>query len=389
MLIKLLMRITAAAAVLTLAACSTVEKTQKEKPALPGVSFEQTDFDRLPAVDGDSWAGALAAFQRACGAMKNDVRWQGVCRAALETDTLGAQRFFLSSFTPWRVITQNDRGEDTDIGLMTGYYEPLLRGSLTRKAPFEHPIYGVPDDLLVIDLAELYPKLQGMRLRGKLEGRRIVPYDTRAEIDRRNDMDRWALAWVDDPVAAFFLQIQGSGRILLDDGSYLRVGYADQNGHPYRAVGGWLVSRGYLQRHELSMQRIQAWARANPQCVSELLEQNPSFVFFEKRDGSPDEGPIGAQGVPLTPGSSVAADHRYWRMGTPFIVTADQKNPDLHFVRPVIAQDTGGAIRGAIRFDYFWGFGDRAGESAGRQKSEARAWILVPQGLTPDDIRAR
>ncbi|MDY4163423.1 MAG: MltA domain-containing protein [Sutterella sp.] len=386
MLSKLFIRLTAAAAVLTLAACTTVDKPTEDKPA---VSFRQTDFDRLPSADGESWQSALAAFRRSCTVLQNDSRWRDVCLAALETDALGAQRFFLSRFVPWQILARNSEGDLSDTGLMTGYYEPLLKGSLTRKPPFVHPVYGVPDDLLVVDLAELYPKLKGMRLRGKLVGRRIVPYDSRAEIDRRDDMSRWALAWVDDPVAAFFLQIQGSGRILLEDGSYLRIGYADQNGHPYRAIGGWLVSRGYLKRHELSMQRIQAWARSNPSRVGELLEQNPSFVFFEERAGSPDEGPLGAQGVPLTPEASVAVDPRFWRMGTPFIVTADQNRPDLHFVRPVIAQDTGGAIRGAVRFDYFWGFGDRAGEAAGRQKSEARAWVLIPTGLTPDDIRAR
>ncbi|MBP3438165.1 MAG: murein transglycosylase A [Sutterella sp.] len=386
MLSKLFIRLTAAAAALTLAACTTVEKPTADRPS---VSFRQTDFDRLPSADGESWQGALAAFQRSCAVLQNDSRWREVCLAALATDALGAQRFFLSRFVPWQVYARNTEGDLSDTGLMTGYYEPLLKGSLTRRVPFVHPVYGVPDDLLIVDLAELYPKLKGMRLRGKLVGRRIVPYDSRAEIDRREDMSRWALAWVDDPVAAFFLQIQGSGRILLEDGSYLRVGYADQNGHPYRAIGGWLVSRGYLKRHELSMQRIQAWARANPARVSELLEQNPSFIFFEERPGSPDEGPLGAQGVPLTPESSVAVDPRFWRLGTPFIVMADQSRPDLHFVRPVIAQDTGGAIRGAIRFDYFWGFGNLAGEAAGRQKSEAKAWVLVPAGLTPDDIRTR
>ena len=199
-------------------------------------------------------------------------------------------------------------------------------------------------------------------------------------------MDRWALAWVDDPVASFFLQVQGSGRIKLTDGTYLRVGFADQNGYRYRSIGNWLIKKGYLKKHELSMQRITSWAKANPTKINEVLAQNPSYVFFEERTSPPELGPLGAQGVPLTPQASVAVDRRYWSMGTPFLVSVSQFNPRLAFTRPVIAQDTGGAIKGVIRFDFFWGFGNEAGAAAGRQKSDSQAWVLVPKGLKPEDI---
>ena len=250
-----------------------------------------------------------------------------------------------------------------------------------------HPIYGVPDDLLVIDLVDLYPELKGMRLRGKLEGRRVVPYDTRGVIQKRTDLDRWAIAWVDDPIAAFFLHVQGSGRILLPDGTYMRVGFADQNGYRYRSIGTWLVEKGHLKPHELSMQRIRAWAKENPKRVEEALAQNPSYVFFEERNGDPNLGPTGAQGVPLTPRASVAVDPKFWALGTPAVVSVSQEKPALRFVKPVVAQDTGGAIRGPIRFDFFWGFGDDAGAAAGRQKSRVEAWMLVPNGLEPRDLR--
>ena len=164
---------------------------------------------------------------------------------------------------------------------------------------------------------------------------------------------------------------------------------ADQNGRKYHSIGTWLIREGHLKSHELSMQRIRRWARENPSRVDEALAQNPSYVFFEERKGSPDLGPLGAQGVPLTPEASVAVDLRYWRLGTPFIVDASQASPALKIVRPVIAQDTGGAIRGIIRFDYFWGFGDKAGEAAGRQKSNTFSWVLVPNGMKPEDIMVR
>ena len=340
-------------------------------PAHPEVAFEESSFDRLPQIQDHTWEPALAAFQRSCEVMHGRPRsGTDVCRSALATDPIGAQRFFLANFTPWKVFVANDDATLVqDTGLMTGYYEPELLGSRTRSAPFTHPIYGVPDDLLVIDLAELYPQLKELRLRGKLEGRRVVPYDDRATIQKRTDLAPRAIAWVNDPVDAFFLHIQGSGRIRLPDGTFMRVGFADQNGRKYHSIGTWLIREGHLKSHELSMQRIRRWARENPSRVDEALAQNPSYVFFEERKGSPDLGPLGAQGVPLTPEASVAVDLRYWRLGTPFIVDASQASPALKIVRPVIAQDTGGAIRGIIRFDYFWGFGDKAGEAAGARRA--------------------
>lgn len=383
-------------AFLALCACSTTEQNEIPAPEpvkTSGVSFEKTDYSVLPHVDTSGWEGALSAFQTSCTAMGKDPLWRDLCQSAVGTDSLGAQRFFMANFTPWQVkIESYDDGilrSTSDTGLMTGYYEPLLYGSRTKTPPFIFPIYGVPDDLIVVDLDSIYPALKGLRLRGKLEGRRLVPYDTRGDIQERNDMSHWAIAWVNDPVDAFFLHVQGSGRIQLPDGTFMRVGFADQNGYRYRSIGNWLIKNGHLQAHELSMQKIRAWAKAHPSKVKEALAQNPSYVFFAERKASGNQGPLGAQGVPLTPRSSVAVDPRFWKMGTPFIVSAQQENPDLAFVRPVIAQDTGGAIRGAIRFDYFWGFGDQAGEAAGRQRSRATAWVLVPNLLTPDDIRRK
>lgn len=383
------MRIATLAALALLSACTTIKEPA---PRSSGPLFEPSRFDKIAAPSNEEWAGALSAFQRSCPSIRSRPAWQGVCERAASVSAEQAGDFFKTNFTPWSVtmVQRDASGEElkrTDDGLMTGYFEPLLYGSRSKQPPFIYPIYGVPDDLLIIDLDELYPELKGKRLRGKLDGRRVVPYDTRGVIQNRKDLEPWAIAWVDDPVAAFFLQIQGSGRILLPDGSFMRVGFADQNGYRYRSIGSWLVKNSDLKAHQLSMQQIRAWAKRNPGRVKEALAQNPSFIFFEERQGDPSLGPTGAQGVPLTARSSVAVDPAYWALGTPFIVDVQQDRPALAFARPVVAQDTGGAIRGLIRFDYFWGFGDEAGEIAGRQRSSVKAWVLVPNGFTPKDIR--
>lgn len=392
---RVVFRFLALSTLCALTACTTVDTSEKPSQKPVGskkaeVTFIQSHFNDLPLIEEHAWEPALSAFQASCKVIEQDTRWTEVCRQAIQTDPIGAQRFFLNNFTPWQVIiAQPSEAIPSTQGLMTGYYEPLLRGSRTKGGPFQYPLYRVPDDLLTIDLGSLYPQLKGLRLRGKLDGQRVIPYDDRASIQKRQDLQPYAIAWVDDPVAAFFLHIQGSGRIQLPDGSHMRVGFADQNGHRYHAIGAWLIQKGFFKSHELSMQRIQHWAKTHPNQVDEALAQNPSYVFFAERTIAPNLGPTGAQGIPLTPEASVAVDLRYWLLGTPFIVDAHQTNPTLKITRPVIAQDTGGAIRGPIRFDFFWGFGDQAGAKAGRQKSNTEAWILVPNGQNPESFTVR
>lgn len=392
MLVSILKRITTAAAVtVLLASCSTTPPpVEKKEATVDRTVFESASFETFASVHPQEWGPALAAFKQSCTALRSKPAWAGVCRAAEQTEPAEAMQFFRDNFDAWKMMKETvgkDSGEQlglTDTGLMTGYYEPMLNAVPERDAAHTTPILSTPDDLIIVDLASVYPKLKGMRLRGKLVGRKIIPYDSRSAIVQRRDLDRYAIAWSNDPVEVFFLQIQGSGRLKMPDGSLVRVGYDDQNGHPYKAVGSWLVQKGYLQRHELSMQNIQAWARRNPARVNELLDQNPSFVFFKVRQaGSPDEGPRGALGVPLTPRASVAADRRQIPLGAPLVVQVSQNSPHLEFMRPVVAQDTGGAIAGPLRFDYFWGFGHEAGVRAGKQKSRVSAWLLLPKGVQP------
>ncbi|HXF47728.1 MAG TPA: MltA domain-containing protein, partial [Burkholderiaceae bacterium] len=218
-------------------------------------------------------------------------------------------------------------------------------------------------------------------------GKRVVPYWSRGEIDGNGRLRGQELLWVDDAIEAFFLHVQGSGRVRLPDGSVVRVGYADTNGHPYRSIGAWLIERGELTLAQASMQGIAAWARANPQRVRELLDANPSYVFFRELPlGDPDAGPVGALGVPLTAGVSVAADPQFVPAGAPLVIRSEHPASGTPLVRLVLAQDTGGAIRGPLRFDLFWGTGREAGELAGRQRHDVQAWLLVPKGMRPEQL---
>jgi membrane-bound lytic murein transglycosylase A len=283
--------------------------------------------------------------------------------------------YFEEFFIPHRAANPDGSTQ----GLVTGYYEPLLRGSRQRIAPYVHPLYAPPEDLLIVDLAPVAPDTKHLRLRGRLEGRRVVPYYSRAEIESgAAPVVGKEIVWVDDAIEVFFLQIQGSGRVRLENGEELRVGYADQNGHPYQSIGRYLIDRGELQLGETSMQGIQAWARANPARIVELLNQNPSYVFFRELPPS-DGGPIGAFGVPLTAQRSIAVDPRFIPLGAPVFLATTEPNSEVPLQRLMVAQDTGGAIRGPVRADFFWGTGPEAGSRAGRMRQQGSMWVLLPR----------
>ena len=274
------------------------------------------------------------------------------------------------------LVSQADGAQE---GLVTGYYEPLLNGSRTPSVTYAYPIYSPPDDLIVVDLSDLYPELKHLRLRGRLQGNKVVPYFNRADIDQgKAPVKGRELVWVDDPIELFFLQVQGSGRIQLEDGQVMRVGYADQNGHPYRSIGKWLVENGELSLDKASMQGIKDWGARNPDKLIRLLHTNPSFVFFKELPNQGD-GPLGSLGVPLTPERSIAVDPRAIPLGAPVWLSATLPNTNTPMQRLVLAQDTGSAIRGNVRADYFWGFGDEAGARAGAMKQTGRMWLLLPK----------
>jgi membrane-bound lytic murein transglycosylase A len=362
--------------------CRCAPGTVPVEPPKPAAKpLQAARWSDLPGWAEDDHAAAWGVFRTSCKGLKGSrgAPWQAVCDAAAklgQPDAATARRFFEQNLTPFKVV-QPDGGET---GLITGYYEPLLKGDRKRSAAAPYPILPPPDDLLTVDLGELYPQLKGMRLRGRLQGNKVVPYWSRAELTSREEkLGAKALAWVADAVELFFLQIQGSGRVQLPDGSLIRVGYADQNGHPYQAIGKVLLERGELKAGEASMQGIQAWARANPDKLQDILNTNPSYVFFRTLPNNGD-GPQGALGVALTPERSIAVDPRNIPLGAPVYLATTRPYSDTPLNRLMLAQDTGGAIKGAVRADFFWGFGPTAGEQAGKMKQDGRLWVLLPAG---------
>lgn len=374
-----------------LAACQTtplttppVSQPSTKPTAQPGPAMRATTFSQLPGWNNDDLREAWPALQSSCSVMIRKPEWRSACAAAQQVNAsdLGFLRqYFETYFTPYQLFNP----DGTDSGLVTGYYEPLLRGSRRRGGPYQTPLYQAPDDLLTIDMASVYPELKNLRLRGKVVGRKVVPYPTRAELMQGNNLAGKEIVWVDDPVEAFFLQVQGSGRVYLPESrETIRLAYADQNGRPYKSIGRYLVDKGEMELSQASAQNIKAWVRANPGRKDELLNANPSYVFFrEEKLPDPSKGPKGAQGIPLTPQRSIAIDPQHVPLGAPVFLATTLPNSDRPLQRLVVAQDTGGAIRGVVRADYFWGFGDEAEDRAGAMKQRGMMWVLLPKGMNP------
>lgn len=383
-----------ASLLLGLVSCSTLPPPP-EKPVVPpkpvvtpgdlpkteiGPTLRPTTYATLPGWRQDNLREAWPAFAASCSVLIRRVNWKNACGAAANVDSANVdaiRQYFETYFIPYQV--NNPDGSDN--GLVTGYYEPLLRGSRKRGGPYQTPLHRVPDDILTIELASVYPELKGLRLRGRLVGNKVVAYPSRAEMAQSNSLAGKEILWVDDPIEAFFLQVQGSGRVQLADGKEIvRVAYADQNGQPYKSIGRYLVDKGEMTLDQASAQSIKAWAIANPTRQQELLNANPSYVFFkEEKVTDPRVGPKGAMGVPLTPQRSIAIDPQYIPMGAPVFLSTTQPNSNALLQRLVMAQDTGGAIKNAVRADYFWGFGAQAGEQAGRMKQRGTMWVLLPK----------
>nr|WP_153129864.1 murein transglycosylase A [Dechloromonas hortensis] len=371
------------------AACPTCPSPAVPPTALPfSRTLQPASWSELPGWAEDDHAAAWGAFLQSCRGMASKPHgpaWKRVCDLARATNGSeagngkAARQFFETHLRPYAVLA----GDGNASGMITGYYEPLLRGSRHLSKGFEQPVRGVPDDLLTIDLSAVFPELKDKRVRGRLEGNKVVPYWSRAEISARGEkLPLKTLLYVDNAVELFFLQVQGSGRVKLPDGSMVRLNYADQNGHPYQSIGRVLVERGELKLEEASMQGIQAWARANPSRLDDLLNTNPSYVFFRETPNSKD-GPVGALGVPLTAERSIAVDPRSIPLGAPVFLATTRPNSAQAMNRLMLAQDTGGAIKGAVRADFFWGFGKEAGEQAGRMKQSGRMWLLLPPEAAP------
>jgi membrane-bound lytic murein transglycosylase A len=357
-------------------------------PVVPYPTLKPVEWSAVSFWQDDAAGEAWTAFLQSCSTLVKRSAWQAICAEAAAMpapDDAAVRAFFERRFQPYQATQEDGSAE----GLVTGYYEPLLKGDRVRTERARYPLYAAPDDLITVDLASVYPELKNLRLRGRLVGNKLVPYPTRKEIElpaNGNGFKGKPIAWAEDPVDLFFLQIQGSGRIELPDGSHLRVGYADQNGHPYQSIGKLLVERGELKLEQASMQGIKDWGARNPDKLPDLLASNPSFVFFRELPNGL-AGPLGALGVPLTGGRSIAVDPRFIPLGAPVFLATTQPNSPEPMNKLVMAQDTGGAIRGGVRADFFWGFGDAAGELAGRMKQRGRMWVLLPKDYPLTTVR--
>lgn len=314
--------------------------------------------------------------------------WQPVCAAVqhsgLDKHANAAQvRGFLEEhLQPWRLMDENNQIARNTV---TGYYEPVIEAAPHKQSGYSWPLYAVPDDLLTVDLGGLYPELAGKRIRGKLDGDRVVPYDTRAEIAANPQRQPEALVWAKDPVEAFFLQIQGSGRARFENGQSIRLAYANHNGHPYTSIGKWLADRGEIPLEQASMQNIKQWAQRNPDRVQEMLNANEAMVFFEAETITDENlGPKGAYGIPLLAERAIAVDPEFVPLGSLVYMASTHPGSGQPMRQLVFAQDTGAAIKGAARMDFYWGSGEQAGALAGKMKQPGELWVLWPkQAGTP------
>ena len=370
-----------------LAACAAPPKPPVTLPPQviqppPAPLFAVSKWEMLPDWQTLNLAPSWPALLQSCRMLKAKPHWQDVCTRAEQLgaeDSVALHAFYKEWFTPYQVFNP----DGSEQGMITGYYEPKLYGSRSKTTRFRYPLYAVPDDLLQIDLGEAYPQLKDLRLRGRLQGKRVVPYYNRAEIDAGASSLKWReLFWVENAVELFFLQVQGSGRIELPDGKLVKIGYAEQNGYPYVSIGKKLVEMGELKLEEASMQGIKVWAEQHPDKLGALLAQNPSYVFFRELPNGLS-APLGALGVPLTSEYSLAVDARTIPLGAPVFLATTYPNDGAPLNRLMLAQDTGGAIRGAVRADFFWGFGEQAAIQAGKMKQQGRMWVLFPKGAEP------
>lgn len=343
----------------------------------PGIG-KAIEFEDLPGWQQDQHSEALVALSKGCMRMEKKPEWQPICQAVVsvpQDDDATARQFFEQHFTAH--VLKGERGKRK--GMITGYYEPLLHGSRQADQRYRYPLYRSPEDMLIVDLASLYPELKGKRVRGRLVGNKVVPYYSREEIDSESSpLQGQELLWVDDRDQLFFLQIQGSGRIRLPDGDIIGAGYANQNGHAYRSIGKRLIDMGELEREDVSMFTIKDWLRENPDQAQALLNDNPSYVFFVLRD-QVEDGPTGSLNVPLTAERSLAIDPKFITLGYPvWLNTSYPGEQGLPLQKLVMAQDTGGAIKGQLRADLFWGTGTRAEHMAGTMKQPGELYILLP-----------
>jgi len=377
-----------AVAAVALGACEREPAVEApERLALTPVAF-----DEIPGWGEDRLSEALPALARSCARLAGQPEaravgpgglagrvgdWRPVCAAlsgVAAGDDAGARAALTDLFVAFKA-SDNDR----ETGVLTGYYEAELKGALFPGGAYRAPVYGKPADLVSVDLGRFRADLKGRRIVGRVEDGRLVPYHTRPQIDDGAlGAGGLELMWADDPVDVFFLHVQGSGKVRLPDGSERRIGFAASNGRDFYAIGRALIEDGKIPRGQASMQGIRAWLRAHPQQAEEIMRRNARYIFFRWIEG---EGPIGAQGVALTPGRSLAVDPAFLPLGVPLFLDTTWPATTKPLRRLVVAQDVGGAIKGPLRGDFYWGSGEAALQEAGRMKQKVRLYLLLPKAV--------
>jgi membrane-bound lytic murein transglycosylase A len=340
--------------------------------------LKTAQWNELDDLANDDLTQAWPAWILGCAVLKNKPAWQKVCQEAEKITTpnqANIDAYLRKNFAVYR--TTNLDG--TESGLITGYYEPILKASRTKKGQYRYPLYARPDDLITVELASIFPELANKRVRGRVVGNKLIPYFNRGEIEAdQSPLKGREIAWVDDQIDLFFLQIQGSGMLHFDNGEKMHVGYADQNGQSYQSIGRLLIDKGEITADKASMQGIKNWAKNNTKKVRELLNANPSYVFFRELPADLP-GPIGALGSPILAERVVAVDPKFVPLGAPIFLSTNLPFTSQPLQRLMMAQDTGGAIKGGVRADFYWGAGPEAGKQAGSMKQSGKIWVLLPK----------
>ena len=329
--------------------------------------IEKVSFAELPqGFEWENFQEVLTLFKKNCKAKKTRKLYKNLCRKAYNISD--AKHFVLNHFQPYKLI---DQKTGSDVGKLTGYYVASINASLKKSSKYRYPLYAKPQDLVSVELSSIYPELRHYRLRGRVQGDRLVPYYPRAQ---EGIIDAPVLCYCDSKIDRFFLEVQGSGVVHLDDNTTMYVGYADQNGHRYRSIGRYLVRHNYMHLEDVSMESIKKWLRKHPDKIDEVLNYNRSMVFFRKKPPHI----YGSLGVELSPMRSVAVDRRYIPLGSMLYLHAAM--PDQNISKIVFAQDTGGAIKGGVRADLFAGEGSEAELVAGSLNAPLKLWLFLPKG---------
>ena len=331
---------------------------------IPNTKLKKTRFSQLPNWKNENYQEALKSFLNSCKSEKTQNLYADLCR---QIDINNNQKeFFENNFDVYQIVSNK---KDS---LLTGYYEAKIRASLTKKPPYIYPVYSTPNDLISVELESIYPDLKNYRLRGRLENKKIVPYFTREQMQSRK-LDAKVICYTDSKIDLFFLEVQGSGRAILEDGKNLFLGYNNQNGHKYSSIGKYFVDNGKISSENISLSSIKNYLKNNPTKVDEVLNHNKSVVYFKQTNHSAS----GSLGTILTPKRSVAVDTNFIPLGSMLFLNAKIDKKEVN--RIVLAEDTGGAIKGALRADMFFGYDNGAMDLAGELKSPLKLWILLPK----------